>query len=74
MIDFEGDLGFTQRVLDAAALRYRVIQHNLANENTPGFKRFYVTFEDELRRAHATGRDGSEVDPVVRRDDTGPAG
>ncbi len=74
MIDFDGDLGLTQRVLDAAAVRFRVIQHNLANENTPGFKRYYVTFEEELRRAEVSGKDLSEVNPVVRRDTSGPAG
>ncbi|MGI9951221.1 flagellar basal body rod protein FlgB [Moorellaceae bacterium AZ2] len=39
------------KALDAAALRQRTIAHNIANVNTPGFKRYYVTFEDELRRA-----------------------
>ncbi len=72
MIDFEGDLGFTQRVLDTIAVRYRVIQHNLANENTPGFKRYFVTFEEELRKAHEVGEVLSEVYPVVRRDTSGP--
>lgn len=37
--------------LDAAALRQRVIAHNLANLNTPGFKRSYVSFEDNLKSA-----------------------
>ncbi|MEW5785220.1 MAG: flagellar basal body rod protein FlgB [Bacillota bacterium] len=37
--------------LDAAALRQRVIAHNLANLNTPGFKRSAVTFEETLSRA-----------------------
>ena len=74
MIDFEGDLGFTQRVLDSIAVRYRVIQHNLANENTPGFKRYYVTFEAELRKAHEFGEDLSTVHPVVQQDTSGPLG
>lgn len=37
--------------LNAAALRQRVTAHNLANINTPNFKRSYVVFEDNLRRA-----------------------
>jgi len=45
------------RALDAAALRQRTIAQNIANVNTPGFKRYYVTFEDELRRA-LRGGDG----------------
>jgi flagellar basal-body rod protein FlgB len=39
------------RTLDAAALRQQVISHNLANANTPGFKRQEVQFENELSRA-----------------------
>ncbi|HAV43080.1 TPA: flagellar basal body rod protein FlgB [bacterium] len=37
--------------LDTAALRQQVISDNIANVNTPGFKRSYVTFETELRGA-----------------------
>ncbi|MGI6065986.1 MAG: flagellar basal body rod protein FlgB [Bacillota bacterium] len=34
--------------LDAASLRQRTIAHNLANINTPGFKRSLVSFEEKL--------------------------
>ncbi len=37
--------------LDVAALRQRVIANNLANLNTPGFKRSTVSFEESLRKA-----------------------
>lgn len=37
--------------LDAASLRNNVIANNLANVDTPGFKRSDVVFEEELRRA-----------------------
>lgn len=37
--------------LDAASLRNRVIANNLANVDTPGFKRSEVLFEEELRKA-----------------------
>ncbi|MBC7105909.1 MAG: flagellar basal body rod protein FlgB [Firmicutes bacterium] len=37
--------------LDAAALRQRVIANNVANVNTPGFKKKAVRFEEFLRRA-----------------------
>lgn len=39
------------RVLDTAALRHRVIAHNVANVNTPGYRRLEVVFEDVLARA-----------------------
>lgn len=37
--------------LDVAALRQRVIANNVANVNTPGFKKKAVRFEEFLRRA-----------------------
>ncbi|MEW6697226.1 MAG: flagellar basal body rod protein FlgB [Bacillota bacterium] len=40
-----------QKGLDASALRQRVIANNVANLNTPGFKKSYVSFEDQLQAA-----------------------
>lgn len=37
--------------LDAASMRQRVIADNLANIETPGYKRSEVVFESELRKA-----------------------
>lgn len=37
--------------LDTAALRQKVISNNLANLNTPNFKRSYVPFDEELQQA-----------------------
>lgn len=39
------------RAMDAAALRQRVTADNIANANTPGFRRSFVRFEDEMQRA-----------------------
>ncbi|HEW92848.1 MAG TPA: flagellar basal body rod protein FlgB [Thermotogaceae bacterium] len=36
--------------MDAAMLREEVIAHNIANVETPGYKRKDVVFEDELRK------------------------
>lgn len=40
-----------EKSLGAAVLRYEVIAHNLANIDTPGFKKSYVLFEEELQSA-----------------------
>jgi flagellar basal-body rod protein FlgB len=61
---FGGD-GFVAqtRALDAASLRQQAIAHNLANVNTPGFKRQDVTFESQLSHAlleHRTARNADE--------------
>jgi flagellar basal-body rod protein FlgB len=37
--------------LDVAALRQKVTAQNIANLNTPGYKRSYVAFSEELSKA-----------------------
>lgn len=39
-----------RQLMDVAQLRHRVISHNLANVNTPGYHRLDVQFEEELAR------------------------
>lgn len=51
-----------EKGLDASALRQDVYSNNLANVNTPGFKRDDVVFESELRRAMY----GPQPIPAVR--------
>ena len=43
------------RALDAYALRHQTIANNLANVNTPGYKRQEVRFEDQLASALQAG-------------------
>ncbi len=40
-----------ENALDTTVLRQKVIGDNIANVNTPGFKKSYVTFEYELSQA-----------------------
>jgi flagellar basal-body rod protein FlgB len=40
-----------KRGLDVSALRSKVIANNIANINTKGYKREYVTFEDSLKQS-----------------------
>lgn len=40
-----------ERSVEASSLRQRVIANNIANADTPYFKRSYVTFEDALQEA-----------------------
>ena len=66
---FGGDSFIAQsRALDAAALRHQIIANNLANVNTPGYKRQDVTFESQLSRAlsehHSGGFGENPVDSV----------
>ena len=67
------------KTLDASAARQRAIANNIANVETPGYKRSYVAFEDELRRVmdEKTGddlREGlNELTPVTQTDVLSPA-
>jgi len=47
-----------QSFLDLAADRHRVIQENLANINTPGYRAKNVSFDQQLGRAMVTEREG----------------
>ena len=43
------------RAMDAYSLRQKVTAGNIANADTPGYKRHEVTFEDELLQAQQSG-------------------
>ena len=63
-------------LMDAAALRARVLSANVANQNTPGYTRQVVRFEELLREAAERGRSADElarVAPRVEADLTTPA-
>lgn len=63
-----------QRALSGAALRQEAIATNLANVNTPGYRRQDVNFTDALQRAFSVGSRSmvEEVAPAVAVDSTAP--
>lgn len=50
--------------LQAAALRQRAIAHNLANVETPGYRRFEVVYEEALAQRHR--QEQGRVLPLAR--------
>jgi len=57
------------RLLDAATLRHGAIANNIANQNTPGYKRQVVLFEEVLEDAMANGKsDLSRYQPLEMTD------
>ena len=48
---FGKNLGILTREMDVSVLRGNVIANNVANVNTPNFKRSFVNFESQLKRA-----------------------
>ena len=67
----------TQNVLDralsGAALRQSVLANNIANANTPGFKRSDVDFQDALAQALDGSTPVDSVQFAVREDTTSAA-
>ena len=45
------------KALDTAVLRHKAIAHNVANVNTPGYKRYEVRFEEKLNQALGWARE-----------------
>lgn len=48
---FDRNVDTLSKLIDLTAVRNKVIANNLANVNTPGYKRLEVTFQEELRKA-----------------------
>jgi flagellar basal-body rod protein FlgB len=48
---FGKNMGILTREMDVSVLRGNVIANNVANVNTPNFKRSFVNFESQLKRA-----------------------
>lgn len=57
-------LGLLSKGLDVYGMRQRAIASNIANAETPGYERKWVTFEDQLRhliRSEATKKSSTEI-------------
>lgn len=59
------DIG--SRALAAASMRHEVLSHNIANVNTPNFRRSHVRFEDLLKQE--LGMNSDPLMKVVRTHD-----
>lgn len=44
-------MDLVQRSLDAATMQHRALSNNIANVDTPGFKRAEIIFREKLRKA-----------------------
>ena len=61
-----GDVNFKVigKMLDGCAARHKVIAGNLANVETPGYRRLEVRFEDQLAKAIGDDAGAAELDAV----------
>lgn len=79
--EFFSDVASTvlSKSLDAAAARQKSIANNIANAETPGYKRSYVSFEDELKSVldkksgHERRKGLRELTPVRQTDVFSPS-
>lgn len=63
------------KAMDAYALRQRMTSMNVANMDTPDYKRVQVNFEDELQKAELRGvgnQDLSKVNPSITETENAP--
>jgi flagellar basal-body rod protein FlgB len=63
-----------KKTLDAQAMRQRAHTQNIANAETPGYKRVAVDFEDQLKDVLANEESGALRKDDLRHMDTGGAG
>lgn len=49
-------IDFYKKALDGTWERNKVITHNMANVNTPNYKRKIVTFEEQLKKSISTSK------------------
>ena len=64
---FETDL--LRRLMSATVQRAKVIEGNLANHNTPGFRRRVLRFEELLREALPRGEaEAGKIQPRIEAD------
>jgi len=40
-----------EKMLDVSSVKHKVIANNIANVNTPGYKKMEVSFADQLEKA-----------------------
>lgn len=63
MLSGDGVFKIISKMLDGCALRQKVLAANLANAETPGYRRLEVRFEDQLAEAVENGW-GGDLDRV----------
>lgn len=67
MIRFASNIEQLPGLMDVAQLRHRVISQNLANVNTPGYKRLDVEFEQQLAKALREPNGTASVEQIAPR-------
>ena len=64
MLSGDANFRLIGKMLDGCAARHKVIAANLANAETPGYKRMEVRFEDQLIKAIENDANAAEIESV----------
>jgi flagellar basal-body rod protein FlgB len=67
-ISFGQTVGMLKNAMDGAGTAHAVIANNIANVNTPNFKRSDVSFKDALRATEATPADPDDFELTTSSD------
>ena len=74
MSSIANDSQILTRMIAAAGLRSKVTSSNMANLNTPGYRRQVVKFEGKLQEAMQRGsRQVAQIEPTIEEDLLSPA-
>jgi len=65
MLQFPEHIDRVAFLAEVSELRHRVISHNIANVNTPGYHRLAVSFDEHLREAKQKSSEFHKDQPVV---------
>jgi|SaaInlStandDraft_1057018.scaffolds.fasta_scaffold44633_3 flagellar basal-body rod protein FlgB len=73
MLGEESTISLLSKMMELSTSRQKVIAHNLANANTPGYVRKELAFEGELKRILNEGslKDLHQLEGNVVRDESG---
>jgi len=70
MTPLDAQSGLLARLMDAAAMRHRVVSHNIANLNTPGYHSREVRFEEQLAKVMQSTRGpgdvAGDIEPIMQ--------
>ncbi len=67
MSSLDPQAGLLSKLMDATTVRQQVVSQNLANLNTPGYRRMEATFEDQFEKVLSGNADVSAAENVKVR-------
>ncbi|QDT32812.1 Flagellar basal body rod protein FlgB [Thalassoglobus polymorphus] len=65
MLQFPEHIERVSVLAEVSELRHRVISHNIANVNTPGYQRLDVSFDEHLFKARRQGQASEGAAPSI---------